>query len=368
MEDTIQFAYKPAKILRKTYSLDRSLLPKLSDSDLPPGLIQLDERDVTHEYVPAYDISVSVEHPDPLFSHKKHAVICVFDNQSWRIVHWGSIKSGKMYFNKMAADVAYIAAYYDHGEIVPATEPFLLHQDGRVEFCNANPDSLITLTLARKYPRFKRIEDFAWGMRRANAEGSNHAQFVQKTIFFSIYDPPFHIADSLVNDRGKYRYVRLNSATHRNANFAEVEFYGKVNPDAEEEKLTGTIIGYPPVGDNDEHSYIHAMDEDLESYFSKPKNTVGWVGLDLGKGNERIITRVRMSPRSDTNFILKGDVYALQYWHAGSWQNFETKRAEQYNTIQFEHVPGSALYLLKNLSRGKEERIFTYEDGKQIWW
>jgi hypothetical protein len=26
------------------------------------------------------------------------------------------------------------------------------------------------------------------------------------------------------------------------------------------------------------------------------------------------------------------------------------------------------LYLLQNLTKGKEERIFTYENGKQVWW
>jgi len=31
-------------------------------------------------------------------------------------------------------------------------------------------------------------------------------------------------------------------------------------------------------------------------------------------------------------------------------------------------VSANGLYILHNLTRGKEERIFTYEHGKQIWW
>jgi hypothetical protein len=31
-------------------------------------------------------------------------------------------------------------------------------------------------------------------------------------------------------------------------------------------------------------------------------------------------------------------------------------------------VPQGIVYLLQNLSRGKEERLFAYEDGQQIWW
>ena len=31
-------------------------------------------------------------------------------------------------------------------------------------------------------------------------------------------------------------------------------------------------------------------------------------------------------------------------------------------------MPRGALYWLRDLSKGKEERIFSYEDGKQVWW
>jgi hypothetical protein len=44
------------------------------------------------------------------------------------------------------------------------------------------------------------------------------------------------------------------------------------------------------------------------------------------------------------------------------------KVAPQYNFIDYEDVPSGTLYLLHNLSRGKEERIFTFGDGKQVWW
>lgn len=368
LEDTIRFAYKPAKIFRKTYSYDTDLLKGINEDDIPLSLIQLDERDVTHKYVNAYDVTVSIQFPNARYKHKKQAVICVFDNKDWRIVYWGDIKSGKMYFKNMAADVVYIGAYYDTGNVIPATEPFLLHADGVVEFCKADMDNRITMTLERKFPRFKRIEDHAWGLRRTNAEASNDPQFRNCVRLFSIYDIPFHVADSLVNDKRKFRYIRFNSSTYRNANFAEVELYGKKDETSEEEKLSGKIIGFPPIEESDEHPYTHAMDGDLETFFSKPKNTSGWVGLDLGKGNERIITRVRFCPRSDTNFILRGDIYQLLYWYANEWQTHETKKAHQYNTINFEDVPAGALYLLRNLSRGIEERIFTYENGEQIWW
>ena len=37
-------------------------------------------------------------------------------------------------------------------------------------------------------------------------------------------------------------------------------------------------------------------------------------------------------------------------------------------TITFKDVPSNTCYILHNLSNGKEERIFTYENEEQIWW
>lgn len=366
--DSITLAYTPAKIFRKNYSCNLDLYRQLNSNDVPSYLFALDEIDVTNEYRKTFDIKVPIEYSSQKYKKKKHGLICVFDNMEWRPVYWGSIHKGKLFFQNMPPNIAYIGAFYDKGKIVPATPPFVLDNEGIVRELIANKDSLLTLNLERKYPRFKRIEDHAWGMRRTNAEGANNLQFQNSKRFFSIYEPPFEVTDSFINDRKKYRYVRLRSADHRNANFAEVEFYGKKQIDDVEVKLTGKLIGYPPVEADDEHPYTHAMDGNLESYFSKEKGQEGWVGLDLGEGNEHVITRIRFCPRSDTNFILKDDEYELLYWDNNGWNSVEKKVAPQYNTIKFENVPSGTMYLLRNHTRGKEERIFTYVNDKQIWW
>jgi hypothetical protein len=36
--------------------------------------------------------------------------------------------------------------------------------------------------------------------------------------------------------------------------------------------------------------------------------------------------------------------------------------------LVYHNVPSGALLLLRNLTKGKEERIFTYENGEQVWW
>ncbi len=111
-----------------------------------------------------------------------------------------------------------------------------------------------------------------------------------------------------------------------------------------------------------------AADGDLETYFYKGSPKPGSVGLDLGEGNEHIITRVRFCPRSDTNFILEGDDYELLYWDNNDWQSVDVQISPQYNFITFSNVPSGAIYWLRNHTRGREERIFTYKNDKQVWW
>jgi hypothetical protein len=91
-----------------------------------------------------------------------------------------------------------------------------------------------------------------------------------------------------------------------------------------------------------------------------------WVGVDLGK-KERI-DRIRFLPRNDDNNIHEGDLYELFYWENGQWNSLGQQTGTEKAVLVYEDCPSSALFLLHNHTRGKEERIFTYEDGTQVWW
>ena len=68
----------------------------------------------------------------------------------------------------------------------------------------------------------------------------------------------------------------------------------------------------------------------------------------------------------DSNNIFEGDEYELRYWNGG-WHSLGRQTA-QTDSLAYENVPTDALLWLCNLTRGREERIFTYEDGKLVWW
>lgn len=363
----LQFTYKPAKIFRKMYS--NNCLPKEipSFSDVPEYLLYPDELDVTHQYGETFDIEIDCDYPYQGKEKKKHGVICVFDNEKWIPVYWGINKQNKMYFKNMMPDVCYLAAYYENGKIIPASIPFILKKDGMIKKLSIHTQGRADMTLKRKYPRFARMELFAMNLRRSQVQGANEPEFKNQTLLFDVAQTPHDVNEMIVNNPRKFRYVRWKIVDYRTGDLAEVEFYGRRSLNAPEEKLNGKLIGCPPVTPEQLHPFTHAMDGDPNTFFGKPKNELGYVGLDLGKGNEHYITRVRFYPRSDTNYILLGDTYELCYWENDGWKSAGIQKARTHE-LTFKDVPQGTFYILHDLTKGKEERIFTYENDEQIWW
>ena len=64
---------------------------------------------------------------------------------------------------------------------------------------------------------------------------------------------------------------------------------------------------------------------------------------------------------------MERDTYELFYWDNGSWNTAGIQVAAA-DLLTYTDIPNGTIYWLRNLSRGKEERIFTYENGKQVWW
>ena len=78
------------------------------------------------------------------------------------------------------------------------------------------------------------------------------------------------------------------------------------------------------------------------------------------------VTHVGICPRNDKNGIYAGMEYELLYWDY-DWKSLGKKIARG-DSIVFDGIPRNAVLWLRNRDEGKEERIFTLENGKQIWW
>ena len=63
-----------------------------------------------------------------------------------------------------------------------------------------------------------------------------------------------------------------------------------------------------------------------------------------------------------------GDTYELQYWGNGRWIGLGRKVAEGVS-VSYDNIPDGALLLLRDLTKGRDERIFLLDnEGRQEWW
>lgn len=65
-------------------------------------------------------------------------------------------------------------------------------------------------------------------------------------------------------------------------------------------------------------------------------------------------------------FLKSGQIYELFYWNDG-WQSLGKKTAGE-QPLLFDSAPEGALYWLVAEGSEREERIFSIEGGRQIWW
>ena len=161
-----------------------------------------------------------------------------------------------------------------------------------------------------------------------------------------------------VSDTTKYRYWRYICPLPYRCNIAKLMFFGNNN-----QKLTGTIIG-PKERKDPNCGRSFAFDMDPLTVFSSKPLTNGWVGMDFREPTS--VKRISYMTRNDDNNIRVGDEYELFYWDM-NWISLGKQTATDF-TLTFNLVPQNTLLILRNHTRGKDERIFLYKNGQQIWY
>ena len=150
----------------------------------------------------------------------------------------------------------------------------------------------------------------------------------------------------------KSRYYRLINSNN-SFELAELHFF-----DSENEEVKGTWIADTATMNNPDLPVVYDNDRLSYTYINS------WVGVDFGR--EVSLSRIEYIPRNDANGIYPGMIYELLYFDRDKWTSVDVKMANDYS-ITFDEVPKNALLWLRNLTEGKEERIFTYQDGKSRW-
>lgn len=354
---------RKGKIYRRTFSRNKSRLQDVNKKMVIPASLRNElVKDVSNEYFPNEKIVVKCEN---IPERTNVAYLCVFNNKEWVPIDWAEIKNDSAKFYHMDwRDIVYLVGYFKNGVIIPATDPILTIRDGKYAI-PLKPDTsrLHKMIVDRKYPESSLVTFLRDILIGGRFQGSNWHDFRNAVDLYTIPSRPAGSYQTLILDSVfSYRYVRFIAPDNIRADISELEFYDSANSIT---PLEGTPIGNLPVGGDENHTMMKAFDKDPLTCYISDLTKNAWIGMELKEKTK--IAKIRFAPRGDDNAIREGDEYELKYLSKNGWISLGKQVAKTY-ILTYPNAPNKALFLLSNLTRGREERIFTYENGNQRWW
>ena len=354
---------KYGKAYRQRFALQKESLPVRQKNIYIPegGLREKLLEDVSFEYCPDTHIAVRIEEANRS-GRNDLAYLCVFNNRDWIPMDWCKPKMGMAEYRYVEPDILYQVRWNDATRNVAASPPFIFHSNENIQLLNADTSRLQRMTLLRKY-RLPPV--FPWYHQRSVGgmfQGANTTDFRDSVTLHKISEPSgFNWMYVKVEHPGKFRYVRyLSAQTGAFNNMAEVEFY------SDGMKLSGEVIGTDSTAMTFPNDTKHAVfDGDPLTFFDSLYPNMAWAGLRLDKAYQ--IDAIRYIFRNDDNNVRKGDRYELLYNSKGEWLSAGVQIADS-SLLFYESVPSNTLYWLRNHTRGKEERPFIYENGRQVFY
>ncbi len=347
------------KVYRETFSKQKNSPYMIRNKEeIPPSLTSPNMKDVTDQYYDCVDVSVNFDFKAP--NNNKFAYLAVFDNANWIPVCWAKLNGKQAIFKNVNKNILCLPGYYSNNKFIPAASPIIIDSIGNIQEIKLSNTKKQNVVLSRKYQNGL-VDGNCEEMIGGRFQVANKPDFSDAVNIYEIIDKPESSYQIIrVSDENEYKYFRYIARPNSLGTIAELEVYepGSKN------KLTGTIIGTEQTLSN--FVKENAFDGDPLTNFIRWGSNEVWVGLEFD--NPKQIDKIVFLPGNDDNCIRDGELYEFFYWD-NKWLSLGKQygNSDSYK-LEYEDVPANALFLLRNHTKGVEERIFTYENGKQIWW
>lgn len=312
-------------------------------------------KDVTEQFYATQDLTIV----NLYSSLSKNVSLAVFDNKGWTPIDCAIKRGDSVTFsNVRQCKAVYLPVYSSGNKSLPAQSPFILCENGVVRYLIPDHEKSIRVVLTRKYLDTRAryfTKTIVGGMFQLSRDLSfSNPKIVNIPDSIGLNYQTIMMDDSLA----EYRYFRYIPQKGQVGEVAEIEIYN-----VKGDTICGKVIAnYRP------HRSVapeKAFDGQTLSFASCPDTC--WFGVDFGE--MRNIARIDYLPHTDDNFIRDGEEYELWYWDKDDWVSLGKQIGSRTTQeLVYDGVPSNALLLLRNNTKGKEERIFMYEDGNQIWW
>lgn len=341
------------KVFRRSYARNRRWISEIvKDEPIPPFFENPFVKDVSHEYQRTFNIHIHLTHEST--EKRKFAYLCAFNNEKWVPIHFGEISENTVTFENVGTGIACIAGYWINDEIVPASYPFLITSTGKPHYLRPDKKQTQTLRLKRKYPLVNWVNRNSDKMVGAKIEASHLPSFIPSVEVSTLSENAYsNYADHFISHPYKYRYWRI--LIPRKTSIAELEFFSGNDT----VPLKGNFFASPKEKGFEQKKAALSDRDKLTS-----AEIQDWVAIDLGAPAS--ISRIHYLPLTDDNNIVPGETYELLVGDDKGFNSLGMKVAE-YSYIDFDSVPVNGLYWIRNHTKGREERIFTFERNRVIF-
>lgn len=349
---------KIAKVYRITYNIIRPW-SDISSANIPSFMKKSYSKDVTDEY---YNLTtknivpVKTKRNIPLF-------VCTFQQgKGWQPIGKAQrLNNNQVDVGPLIHDNMIIIATYRDGTVIPLSNPFLINHTTFPKEYSPQMDSLLKIVLYRKY-----LVNSRWPNRWGDLIGTtievaddNHFNKGVKKIKV-INKMPVEKYVASINTANK-KYIRILPAKAKYPVPAEIDLINNSGCVIPKDDYRIYAVGKGLTGDTIPVRWL--KDNDYTTTFFK--QFPYWLGIELTncKGE---VSAIQVILWNDMNRIEPKHQYELFYFD-GEWRSLGKKVAES-DSLEFKNVPHNSILLLRDYTKGKEERIFTYENDKQIWW
>ncbi|WP_172919336.1 hypothetical protein [Capnocytophaga canis] len=344
---------KKGKVFRMTYGLQS---PVKEIKKLPLSLQKPFMKDVTSEYFGKNEVSI------PFKGNIENTFIGVFTARNgWFVVGQGKIEKEAIHFESIEPFVIYQPLTYKNNMLIPITYPFMYKKDKVHIFTPENEKQEIALT--RKYSMRKaNLLQFIDHMNGVKIKGSNPQNSTRENTLCEVHIPDIKQVETInINSVAGYQRIRYQAPANKRLQLAEIHFF-----DDKDNKIKFDTIycDGKPTRSIDLYKLENSYDNNPVSFFE----TASWGNsIFFESRKKQVIKTIQIIPRNDDNFIKEGDIYEL-FYNSGEkgWISLGEQKATKEPVLYYK-APKNAVLWLKNKTRGKEEQIFTYENGRQVF-
>lgn len=325
---------------------------RTKDAQISPFFRNSYIKDVTTDYFGENSVTVPIDRED------KYIYLGVFSPRGWIPVDIAEGNGDKVTFYNLEPNIIYQTLVQEDKKLYPAGYPFI-YRNGKSELLIPDETNRELAVLTRKMSIKPTISEWLYrGIIGARIEAANDTTFRQADLLYEFKDTlttNYYELNSLYPSR-KYRYIRYSPPRGVRIELAELAFY-------EDSIMQNKLFIQPINALNPIDRMKNITDGNILTYF-QASDTTSAITYKLEEASA--ISKIVFSPRNDDNYIWPEDKYEL-FYHNGiyGWQSLGTQTAEG-RKISYS-VPQNSLLWLRNRTKGREEQVFIYRNGKQYF-